>query len=122
MKERFDGNIKSQITVDNKGFLLPAFTIQTLVENAVTHGIRKNKDGQGNVLIHVYADNKDNIVEVKDDGAGFDTGIFEHDDDGERHVGIYNLRNRLELMTGGCLDIESAIGEGTKATVRIPKK
>ncbi len=121
IKERFGGNISSEISVENKGFMLPAFTIQTLVENAVTHGIRKNKDGQGSVLIHVYADSKDNIIEVKDDGVGFDTGILEHDDGGERHVGIYNLRNRLELMSGGSLDIESVTGEGTKATVRIPK-
>ena len=37
------------------------------------------------------------------------------------HVGLKNLRERLAMMAGGNLQIESKDNEGTKAVVRIPK-
>ena len=43
-------------------------------------------------------------------------------DDGKKHIGIENVRNRLENRVNGKLIIESEIGVGTKSTVYIPKK
>lgn len=59
------------------------------------------------------------MVEVTDDGVGFnmDAGYDE-----TKHVGIKNIRGRIEAMCGGALTIESEIGKGTKATIRIPKE
>ena len=42
-------------------------------------------------------------------------------EDGKRHVGIENVRQRLANMCGGSLTIESESGVGTNATIRIPK-
>ena len=36
------------------------------------------------------------------------------------HIGIWNVRERLERMCGGSLDIESGSGDGTTVTIRIP--
>ena len=43
-------------------------------------------------------------------------------DDGEVHIGIENVRQRLEHMANGTLKITSIPGEGTAAVIIIPKK
>ena len=53
-------------------------------------------------------------------GCGFDTNIKK--DDGKLHVGIENVMQRLSNMCGGILIIESQIGVGTVATIKIPKE
>ena len=72
------------------------------------------------------------FVQVEDDGVGFDTsadpnsallddlasGFDGAGDAQRRHVGIENVRNRLELY-GGMLSIESHPGAGTVATIRL---
>ena len=56
---------------------------------------------------------------VEDDGVGFDTRVLL---DERKHVGIRNIRGRLKAMVNGSLEIESAIGEGTKVLISIPKE
>ena len=43
-------------------------------------------------------------------------------DDGKVHIGIRNVRERLERMVGGTLTIESTPDVGTTATIKIPRK
>ena len=38
------------------------------------------------------------------------------------HIGIRNVRARIEKLCGGTLTIESRLGEGTAVTIRIPKR
>jgi signal transduction histidine kinase len=56
---------------------------------------------------------------VEDDGVGFDPDILL---DNRKHIGLRNIRARLETMVGGTLTIESAIGKGTKVQISIPKE
>ena len=42
--------------------------------------------------------------------------------DETKHVGIKNIRGRIEAMCKGTLTIESEIQKGTKATIKIPKE
>lgn len=100
------------------GFLLPALTIQPLVENAVKHGISK-KAGGGTVTVcsREYEDHFE--VTVTDDGVGFDPD--QPQEDGKIHIGIDNVRRRLEAMCEGTLTLKSRKGEGTTAVVVIPK-
>ena len=53
------------------------------------------------------------IIEVRDDGAGFDV------DAAAGGVGITSMRDRLAAV-GGRLAIHSLPGRGTRVTVRIP--
>ena len=99
-------------------FLLPALSVQPLVENAIKHGLMGLEEG-GIVTISAYETEKYYVVEVTDDGVGFDMNAGY---DETRHVGIKNIRGRIEAMCGGTLTIESKIGSGTKATIRIPKE
>lgn len=97
---------------------LPALSIQIYVENAVRHGIESNEDG-GEVKLHVFKKENEAWITIKDNGAGFDTS---KPLDGKIHVGTQNVRERLEKMCNGRVDIMSEVGKGTFVTVRIPYK
>ena len=99
-------------------FLLPALSVQPLVENAIKHGLMGLEEG-GIVTISAYETEEFYVVEVTDDGIGFDMNAGY---DETKHVGIKNIRGRIEGMCGGTLTIESEIGKGTKATIKIPKE
>jgi|GEM_PF-1767476 len=99
-------------------FLLPALSVQPLVENAIKHGLMGLEEG-GIVTISAYETENSYVVEVTDDGVGFDMNAGY---DETRHVGIKNIRGRIEAMCNGTLTIESEIGKGAKATIRIPKE
>ena len=99
-------------------FLLPALSVQPLVENAIKHGLMGLEEG-GIVTISAYETEESYVVEVTDDGIGFDMNLGY---DETKHVGIKNIRGRIEAMCNGTLAIESEIGKGTKATIRIPKE
>ena len=99
-------------------FLIPALSVQPLVENAIKHGLMGLEEG-GIVTISAYETKESYVVDVTDDGVGFD---MDAGYDESKHVGIKNIRGRIEAMCGGTLIIESEIGKGTKATIRIPKE
>lgn len=98
-------------------FSIPALTIQPIVENAVKHGILKREAG-GTVKVKIYETDCSYFISVKDNGVGFDVSELER----ENHIGLRNIRSRLEAMCGGILHIESIVGVGTKITVEIPKE
>lgn len=59
-------------------------------------------------------------VVISDDGVGFD--VNEQKNDGRSHIGMENTKKRLRDMCGGEVRIESVVGEGTTATVILPKE
>ena len=99
-------------------FSLPVLTVQPIVENAVKHGTSKKRGG-GSVKISTSEDSDAYIIRVTDTGCGFDPAVPKND--GKRHVGIENVRQRLSNMCDGSLTIESEVGVGTHVTIRIPK-
>ena len=98
-------------------FSIPALTIQPIVENAVKHGILKREAG-GTVKVKIYETDSSYFISVKDNGVGFDVSEIER----ENHIGLRNIKSRLEAMCSGILHIESIVGIGTKITVEIPKE
>ena len=60
--------------VEAKDFVIPALTVQPLVENAIKHGLMRLETG-GTVVIRSYETPTHFCVEVKDDGVGFDTSL-----------------------------------------------
>ena len=104
--------------VEATEFVLPALSVQPLVENAIKHGLMRLETG-GTVLIHSYETPEHFCVEVKDDGVGFDTSV---PIDRKKHVGLHNIRGRLKAMMDGDLLLESKPGEGTRAVIMIPKE
>ena len=116
-KVRFpDMNREYEIKAED--FLLPALSVQPLVENAIKHGLMRLESG-GTVIVRSYETAMHFCVEVTDNGGGFDTSLSM---EGKKHVGLRNIRERLKIMVGGELIIESKEGAGTKAVIKIPKE
>ena len=116
-KVRFpDMNI--EYDVETTEFVLPALSVQPLVENAIKHGLMRLETG-GTVKIHSYEIPTHFCVEVTDDGVGFDTDA---PIDEKKHIGLRNIRGRLKAMVNGDLVLESKPGVGTKAMIMIPKE
>ena len=102
-----------------EGFFLPPLTLQPLVENAVKHGIEK-KSGGGTVQIRTRQDGDRVRIEVEDDGVGFDPAAPLSQD--RQHIGIDNVRKRLDSLCGGTLEIKSRPGQGTLAVITLPQQ
>lgn len=114
-----DDTINFVVDAQTTAFMIPALSLQPLVENAVKHGLG-GKSGGGTVRLSSREVPGFFEVEVADDGAGFDVNAVP--DTSRPHVGIQNVRQRIESMCGGTLEITSELGVGTTATIRIPKK
>jgi LytS/YehU family sensor histidine kinase len=116
-KVRFpDMNIEYDVKATD--FVLPALSVQPLVENAIKHGLMRLESG-GTVRIRSYETGTHFYVEVKDNGGGFDTSLPM---DEKKHVGLRNIKGRLKTMVNGELLIESKVGVGTTAVIKIPKE
>ena len=118
-KKRFGDKINIKYDIQLDGFMVPALSVQPIVENAVKHGIRGQLKG-GTIEIATKEDTKNFIIQVTDDGAGFDPQAKK--EDGKSHVGIANVQKRLALMCEGTLEIESEPENGCQVTIRIPKR
>lgn len=111
---RFD-NISVEYDIETEDFLIPALTIQPLVENAVKHGVSKTGCG-GKVCITTKRAENSTLITVSDNGVGFE----QSDIKGGDHIGLNNVATRIKDMCGGTLKIESKKGEGTVVTVYLP--
>ena len=115
---RFRGKLDVIYDVEVTDFKLPPLTVEPLVENAVKHGVTKKRGG-GSVTVSTRRTDGGVLVTVADTGVGFDPNTYM--EDGKSHVGIRNVRERLQNMVGGSLSITSS-ENGTVAVVTIPTK
>lgn len=113
-KVRFP-DINVEYIIEDGDFNLPALTVQPLVENAIRHGIRGVEDGK--VTVTVKKQPGCHTITVKDNGKGFDINSVEKSG---THIGLKNVKERVEKMCGGTLKVDSVIDRGTTVTIRIP--
>jgi len=78
------------------------------------------KEDGGTVTISTRETDDSYLVEVRDDGVGFDPSVPKND--GRSHVGMENVRSRLKEMVNGRVEITSEPGKGTTAVIIIPKE
>lgn len=99
--------------------LLPAFTLQPLVENALKHGTAR-LDTPGVVRVAARRDGADLVVTVDDNGPGGPSSALEE----SCGVGLSNVRSRLEQLYGpqGTLSLTTSgpNASGTRAVLRLP--
>ena len=115
---RFRDKLGVIYDVEVTDFKLPPLTVEPLVENAVKHGVTKRRGG-GRLKISTRRTDEGVLITVADTGVGFDPDTYM--EDGKPHVGIRNVRQRLQNMVGGSLSITST-ENGTVAVVTIPEK
>ncbi|KRE89676.1 histidine kinase [Frateuria sp. Soil773] len=94
---------------------LPPMMLQTLVENAIKHGLEPKPSG-GTVWIHARRDGDAIAVTVADDGQGFGN------QSGGTGIGLKNVRERLHLIYGGraSLAVVANMPCGVAATITVP--
>lgn len=115
---RFGEELLVDMDIETTDFSLPALTIQPLVENAVKWGVCQDEDG-GMVKLTTRETPLGVEVTVSDDGVGFDP---EHlPQGGKDHLGLQLVRDRLKIVCGATLTVESKIGQGTVVRVFIPR-
>ena len=101
---------------EDSDFEVPALTIQPLVENAIRHGIRGLEGGR--VMVTTRRKGEFHEIIVADNGRGFDVNVPPRSDG--THIGMQNVRERIETICGGTFTIESRPRRGTTITIRIP--
>ncbi len=115
-----------EVTIDvpeaARSAVVPAMSIQPLVENAVRHGVER-RAGSGKVSITASLINGDVELRVSDDGAGMPPERVPQVLAGAGGgIGISNVDARLRATFGEryALRIESQVGRGTTAIMRVP--
>lgn len=118
---RFGDRIQISWDIDETIQLtLPPLSIQTLVENAIQHGLLTKAKG-GEIQIRII-DNGDHFhISIRDDGVGCDEGKLLTESRERGGVGIPNTNLRLLQLYGTGLHIVSQPGQGTTISFRIPK-
>ncbi|CAE6825029.1 sensor histidine kinase [Xanthomonas arboricola] len=107
--------LQVEVPYELRALQLPSMMLQTLVENAIKHGLEA-KPGGGTVWILARRHDDHATLTVADDGQGFNlhsqgTGI-----------GLKNLRERLQLIYAGkaSFAIVSNFPSGVAATITLP--
>ncbi|MEM3476478.1 MAG: sensor histidine kinase [Nitrososphaerota archaeon] len=102
--------------------LIPPFTIQPLVENAIKHGIKPKTTG-GEILISISNEYEYISISVQDNGVG-NKYLSEKEEHEGVGLGLYLVNERLRRFYGeqSKINMESYPDKGTKVTFKIPNK
>ncbi|MGX9718850.1 sensor histidine kinase [Stenotrophomonas acidaminiphila] len=117
LRIRMGARLALQIDVPEAlhGVSLPSMSLQTLVENAIKHGLEP-KSGGGTVWILAREREGELTITVADDGQGIGTATS------GTGIGLKNLRERLRLSCGerATLSVVSNFPSGVAATISLP--
>lgn len=115
LRIRMGTRLALQVEVRYELCALPSMMLQTLVENAIKHGLEA-KPGGGTVWILAHRHDDHVTLTVADDGQGFNTHSH------GTGIGLKNLRERLQLIYAGkaSFAIVSNFPSGVAATLSLP--
>ncbi|MDD3204979.1 MAG: histidine kinase [Lachnospiraceae bacterium] len=130
---RFGENLTYEWNIDEDTLhaMIPKISIQTLVENSITHGISGDID-HINIYIRTYMEGDQLLIKVRDDGIGIapeklnelkeafaNSDLNTHKSLG---IGLMNLSSRIHILYDepASLSIESNLGYYTLVTLSIP--
>jgi hypothetical protein len=104
--------IETDVSVEAGGVYIPVMLLQTLVENAIKHGIADLPSG-GLVRISAVMENDMLNVEIENPRPAAPAPA--------RHegVGLRNARDRLRLLFGACASLDLDLSKPAMATVRL---
>ncbi len=105
--------------------MIPKLILQPFVENAIDHGLDLSEREDKLLSLTLRQEEEEIIFEISDNGAGMEEEkaheIISYQSPG---YGVRNVCERIRVLYGsrGGVSVESSPGQGTKVTVRIPKK
>lgn len=110
---RFEDRLQIEYDIDEDTLdqPVPPMMLQTLVENAIKHGISKMKEGG---LIKIISDFKDNHHELIVQNTGCLNGNYNTDG-----FGISSTQNRLQLLFGNKANFELKDIQGNKVQAKV---
>ncbi|RKR09397.1 histidine kinase [Flavobacterium sp. 81] len=108
--------IKIEADIDLSKYLILPLSIQSLVENAIKHGIEKRKNGG---FINVTIQEEDHFIKINVQNSG----KLEIQDN-TSGIGLNNLKERLLLQYNGnaAFEIKDLNDETVLATILLPSK
>lgn len=112
-------SVKKNIEKETLDCILPAFTLQPLVENSIKHGIAP-KNISATIFISAKKENDLLKLEVSDNGIGLNDGKLEESDG----LGINLIREQLQINYGekSVFEIDTNLDKGFKTKIEIPAK
>lgn len=126
-KFRFEDKITYdfQVEEDLVEQFVPKLSVQTLVENAIVHGIEP-KQGVGHVWVRCYRNEKFIVIEIEDNGVGFETdGIIplpikgQANSKNHNQVGLNNLDSLIRLKYGEEYGLNIFNEKGKRTIVKL---
>ncbi|MFC5530620.1 sensor histidine kinase [Cohnella yongneupensis] len=129
-KYRFEDRLNYHLNIDPAAqrCLVPKMMFLPFVENACIHGIELLKSG-GRIEVVIERQKDELLFEIRDNGIGMDEekvkrfySYLESEEVIGERIGVQNVIYRLKLIYGDKfrLLIESAPGQGTYISLRIP--
>jgi signal transduction histidine kinase len=116
MAVRMEGRLQPVVSIPEslKSAVFPSMMLQTLVENAIKHGLEPKPDG-GRLEISAEIADGQLVVHVLDTGIGFMPNA-------EAGVGLANVRERLQALYNGRAELIISVppAGGTCATIKVP--
>lgn len=117
MEVRMEERLQTSVSLPDglKSAVFPSMMLQTLVENAIKHGLEPKAEGG---RLDIAAEIRDGMLEVSvtDTGLGFTPKAS------SSGVGLANIRERLKVLYNGRAELVILVPRegGTRATIRVP--
>ncbi|MDR3565382.1 MAG: histidine kinase [Negativicutes bacterium] len=119
-------DVRYELVGELSACMIPPFTLQPLVENAVRHGIAVRRQG-GIIQISIRAIEGGGTFLVEDDGVGIPIELMNYFSSGSsksrpggQGLGLFSVDRRLRSMFGEGLKIEGRPEQGTRVSFFIP--
>ncbi|CAG9622764.1 Sensor histidine kinase BtsS [Sutcliffiella rhizosphaerae] len=118
-----------EIEPELKKVLIPPFTLQPLVENAIKHAFSKPDFlGEGIVTIHAFSEGDRMNVVTEDNGRGIHSELLmklgQETVESKEGTGtaLWNIKKRMDEIYGqpDAFRMESRPGQGTKVSITVP--
>ena len=116
VKAQFEDNLIVEFDTPHVLFRIPPLTLQPLVENSVKYGLNVDSTEPLYISIKTEKTEKGITIAVSDTGPG-----ISNDDNGEPHLALNNIRERL-LTMDGMLTISPNEKGGTIVKMFIPNQ
>lgn len=128
---RFGSRVRYQYRtqLDEEKVMIPSFTLQPIVENAIIHGLARKELG-GMVFVRIWRTDKYIKISVADTGVGIEAERCEELRSAMKQrktarigIGLGNLYQRIHaLYPDGNLELYSKKGSGTVVLMTIPQE
>ncbi|MCP1187386.1 ATP-binding protein [Paenibacillus sp. 1781tsa1] len=121
-KMRFGDRLNIKYDIDESiQLMIPALSIQPLVENAVFHGISKKQEG-GTIEVSIQREGQFVRIKIYDNGVGIpEEKLQKLINEESARIGFMNPLKKFKLMKNASLRLYSEEGKGTTIVVLLPE-